>query len=409
MPGSATEQHGFAASMIHIGMCGPCSPRAFADDLGIASESLPVGLGGTPVNHLTRAFLDLGLRVSLATLDPSVTPDQPVHVAGDRLSLYVGPYRENHRARDRFAIERKALRDALQHAAPTAITAHWSYEFALGAIESGIPTLVTVRDVPSEIFRHQPSPYRLVRWMMHRETMTRATGIAFNSEYTRRRLRHPRSRGARVLPNALPDQLWRLASRGPPDPANPVFISVNNGFGRRKNVGTLLRAFGGVRQRAPGAQLRLIGTDFEPCGPAATWAGRRASNEGVEFLGVLGYRATLDALQGADVLVHPALEESFGFTLIEAASVGTPVIAGENSGAVPWVLGNGDQGILVDVRSPEAIADAMLTVVRDGVAWSELRKRAFQLGRARFSTSVVAQQYVEALKEIADACSARPR
>ena len=409
MRGSNADQHRFIASTLHIGVCGPCSPRAFADDLGITSESLPVGLGGTPVNHITRAFLDLGLRVSLATLDRSVQPGQVVQVAGARLSLYVGPYRENHRARDRFASERKALRDAMQHAAPTAITAQWSYEFALGAIESGIPTLVTVHDVPSEIFRFEPSPYRLVRWMMHRESMARATSVAFNSEYTRHRLRHSRSQGARVLPNVLPDRLWRLEPRDPPDPVNPVFISVNNGFGRRKNVSALLQAFRYVRHQAPGAQLRLIGIGFEPCGPAAKWAARRASNEGVEYLGSLGYEATLEALQAADVLVHPALEESFGLTLIEAASVGTPVIAGANSGAVPWVLGDGDQGVLVDVRSPQAMAAAMLTIIGDAVAWSELRTRAFQLGRSRFSASVVAERYVEALEEIGDAGSARPR
>ena len=408
MPGVTGVQDTSAGSALHIGVSGPCSPRAFADDLGVASESLPVGLGGTPVNHLTRAFLDLGLRVSLVTLDRSIQPDQRVHVTGDRLSLYVGPYRESRRARDRFATERAAVCDAIKAAAPTAVSAHWSYEFALGAIQSGVPTLVTVRDVPSEIFKHQPSPYRLVRWMMHRESMTRATSVAFNSEYTRQRLRHPRSRGASVLPNALPDTFWHLDSRDPPDPVNPVFISVNNGFGRRKNVSSLLLAFIEVRRQASGAQLRLIGTGFEPRGPAATWASRHASNEGVEYLGKLEYGATLEALQAADVLVHPALEESFGYTLIEAASVGTPVIAGENSGAVPWVLGNGNQGILVDVRSTQAIAAAMLTIVRDEAAWSELRTRAFHHGRARFSTSVVAKRYVETLQEIGDAGSARP-
>ena len=405
----SASQRSLTRSELHIGLCGPCSPRDFANDLDVDRDSLPAGLSGTPVNHLARSFLDLGFRVSLATLDRRVAPDNPIHVDGARMSLSVGPYRAKHRARDQFGVERRAIRDAMRRLAPTAISAHWSYEFALGAIESGIPTLVTVRDVPSEVFRFQPSPYRLVRWLMHRETMTRATSIAFNSEYTRRRVRHPRSLGARVLPNSLPDSMWRLASREPPDRWNPIFISVNNGFGARKNVQALVRAFGRVRRTLPGARLRLIGSGFEPGGPAATWASRHASNERVEYLGKLDYGVMLEALQAADVLVHPSLEESFGYTLIEAASVGTPVIAGENSGAVPWVLGNGDQGVLVDVRSPEAIATAMLSIVGDGATWSALRERAFQRGRARFSASGVAKQYVEALQEVARALGDVPR
>ena len=397
------------APSLHIGICGPCSPRAFAGDLGVDNESLPVGLGGTPVNHLTRALLDLGHRVSLATLDRHVGQDQRIHVTGDSLSMSVGPYREKHRAWDGFAIERRSVQEAMDQAAPDAITAHWSYEFALGAIDSGIPTLVTIRDVPIEVFRHQPSPYRFIRWMMHRETMARAASIAFNSDYTRRRLRHPRSRLAPVLPNALPDRLWRVESRGAPNAVNPIFISVNNGFGRRKNVHVLLTAFRKVRQQAPGAQLLLIGSGYEQRGPAAAWARRHASNEGVEYLGTLDYVATLDALRAADVLVHPSLEESFGYTLIEAASVGTPVIAGKDSGAVPWVLDNGAQGVLVDVRSSADIAAAMLSLVRDVATWSELRERAFLRGRARFSTSAVAKQYVQVLQEMVDASSARTR
>lgn len=393
----------------HIGVAGPCSPQAFAVDLQVSPCVLPQGLGGTPVNHLVRALLDLGLRVTVATLDRSVQLGDELRYSGPLLSLAIGPYRGRHRARDRFKVERQAIRNLMVEASPTAITAHWSYEFALGAIESEIPTMVTVRDVPREILRHQPSAYRLVRWLMHRETMTRATSIAYNSEYTRNQVRHPRSQGALILPNALPEAMWKLGSRDPPSSSSPVFVSVNNGFGRLKNLRSLLRAFADLRKQVRGARLSLIGKGSEPDGPAAAWARKSKCAEGVEYLGTLSYGDTLDAIRASDVLVHPSLEESFGYTLIEAASVGTPVIAGKDSGAVPWVLDYGAQGLLVDVRSPTAIAEAMLSLVSDVATWSELRKRAFQRGRARFSATAVAKRYVDALREIADARSTRTR
>lgn len=392
---------------LHIGVAGPCTPTAFAKDLGVPKNHLPDGLGGTPVNHLVRALIDLGYRVSVATLAPDVAEgDLRAHV-GPRLTLYVGPYRKRRRARDRFAVERAAVRDAMAQAAPDAISAHWSYEFALGAIESGCPTLVTVHDVPREIFRHHTSPYRWMRWMMHREAMKRASAVAFNSEYTRTSLRNNQWSTGPVLPNVLPDSMWCMKGRDPPKKERPVFVSVNNGFDRRKNVHTLLRAFTKVLVHQPLAQLILVGIGYEPDGPAAAWSAQAKTNVGVQFRGPLDYEATLASIGAADVLVHPALEESFGYTLIEAASLGTPVIAGAASGAVPWVLGNGAQGALVDVTSPDAIASEMIALVDDLARWERLRTRAFEVGKARFSATSVAAEYASLLGGLANARAKR--
>jgi L-malate glycosyltransferase len=409
----SSQEHRLSAAedaCLHIGVAGPCAPRLFASDLGLSQNEVPRGMGGTPVNHLVRAFLDLGHRVTLATLDASGSQGRPLRFDGAMLTLFVGPYRPQHRARDRFAVERAAITRAFEFDRPDAISAHWSYEFALGAIDSSVPTLVTVRDVPREIFRHQPSPYRLIRWLLHREALRRASGVAFNSPYTREHVGATRWSDAPILPNALPDASWSLADRPPPDPARPRFISVNNGFGKLKNVTTLLEAFSTVRATVPDATLTLVGAGYECDGPAAHWAQSKSVADGVCFLGALESRQVFGAVREADVLVHPSLEESFGYTLIEAASVGTPVIAGERSGAVPWVLRDGAQGVLVDVTAPQSLATAMRTLVEDQQLWSRQRTAAFELGRQRFSVTAVARQYVNILQGlVTHASSSRPR
>lgn len=384
-----------------IGVAGPCTPRLFAKDLDLTPEQLPAGLGGTPVNHLVRAWLDTGYEVTLATLDPLHRSKTPAVYKGPCLTLTVGAYRPRHRARDAFRTERQGVTAGLMLARPDAISAHWSYEFALGAIATGTPTLVTVRDVPREIFRMQPSPYRAVRWLMHRKTMARAAQVAFNSPYTRARLGHERARTAVVLPNALPDAMFVLPDRKAPDPRCPRFVSVNNGFGVWKNVGSLLEAFALVYSTLRGASLELVGNGFEEEGSAHRWARERGLEAGVSFSGSLPYAETLARIAASDILVHPSLEESFGYTLIEAASVGTPVIAGCRSGAVPWVLADGRAGRLVDVTSPEELAASMLALVAEGQQWWALRKAAFDLAKERFSASRVAAAYVEALWELA--------
>src|SRR5690606_13706271 len=133
-----------------------------------------------------------------------------------------------HRARDFFSAERASIKDAFTRSEPDAISAHWSYEFALGAIESGIPTLVTVRDVPSRVILYHPHPYRLVRWFMHRQVVARATRVAFNSPYTAEMLGFRQGDARNVLPNMIPDRDWVLHSRKTPDPEAPLLISVNH-------------------------------------------------------------------------------------------------------------------------------------------------------------------------------------
>jgi L-malate glycosyltransferase len=360
-------------------------------------------MGGTPVNILVSALLDLGHRVSLATLDPTLPIGQSARLEGPNLTIEIGPYRPRHRARDFFAVERQDLTQALLRQRPEAISAHWSYEFALAAIATGIPTLVTVHDVPRQIFRHQPSLYRLVRWWMHRRVLTRAGQLAFNSPYTQQLLGYPRGNDGIVLPNSIPDRLWQLHDRGVPNPEAPMIVSVNNGFGVRKNVCSLIEAFARIHDERPGARLELIGAGYEPAGPAARWVAQKGLVAGIEFVGPLDHEETLQHIREADVLVHPSLEESFGHTLIEAARVGTPVLGGRDSGAVPWVLGEGKFGVLVDVKSPEATARDVLALVDDPERWSRLRQAACEGGKERFSSSVVAGRYVEVLRGMAHA------
>jgi len=76
-------------------------------------------------------------------------------------------------------------------------------------------------------------------------------------------------------------------------------------------------------------------------------------------MGFVNHDDIIAILDEASALVHPSLEESFGNTLLEGMSRRLPVIGGEKSGAVPYVLGHGQYGILCDVEKPTELAKAM--------------------------------------------------
>ena len=65
-----------------------------------------------------------------------------------------------------------------------------------------------------------------------------------------------------------------------------------------------------------------------------------------------------------DIYVQPSLSESFGLAIIQAMSLGLPVVA-TNTGGIPEVVTTGKSGILVEPANPEALAGGILTLLRD--------------------------------------------
>lgn len=387
---------------MRLAICAPIAIPMLAEHLAPAGESpLPAGLGSTTPTLLAIELLRRGLEVTIYTLDHDVVDCRIVE--GEKLRVVIGPYRAGRRARDWFKLERDFLRTSIQRDSPVLVHAHWSYEFALAALESGIPTLVTVRDWAPNILRHFPDPYRFVRMLMHFQASRKAKWLSAVSPYIQNAVKWTSGKKPVLIPNALKDDVFTGHQRLLPNLTEPRLVSVNNGFSRLKNVKTLLTAFSTIRGTLPQAQLTLLGVDFEPAGPANQWAVRQGLDQGVSFLGPRPHAEVLRILADSTILVHASLEESFGMTLIEAMAKGTPIVAGRFSGAVPWVLDRGNAGVLVDVRSPENIASAAIDLCTSRSKWEEYSIAGFENAHSRFRLSHVGEQYLALYREIMDA------
>ena len=66
-----------------------------------------------------------------------------------------------------------------------------------------------------------------------------------------------------------------------------------------------------------------------------------------------------DRLRSADIFILPSLEDGFARTVAEALACGLPVITTPNTGASDLVL-RGENGEVVPIRDPQAIADAAI-------------------------------------------------
>jgi glycosyltransferase involved in cell wall biosynthesis len=141
--------------------------------------------------------------------------------------------------------------------------------------------------------------------------------------------------------------------------------------------------------KLPDCHLLLIGGDFAPGGKAENWAESHNLNEGIDYAGVKSREEIKEILDNAALLIHPSLEESFGNILVEAMARCVPVVAGKDSGAVPWVLDNGQAGLLCDVSEPASIASAALEVLTSESIWAKYSSAGNRRVREAFSLSSV--------------------
>lgn len=144
----------------------------------------------------------------------------------------------------------------------------------------------------------------------------------------------------------------------------------------RKNVRTLLDAFGRLDARHLGVRLVLAGGTPPEAAPliartqVAPLAGR------VDVRGYIDPARRLAIYEGAIALVMPSHTEGFGIPALEAMTVGVPVIAA-NRGALPEVVG--DAGLLFDPGDPGQLTAALTRVLDD----RGLRDRLREAGWAR--------------------------
>jgi glycosyltransferase involved in cell wall biosynthesis len=102
---------------------------------------------------------------------------------------------------------------------------------------------------------------------------------------------------------------------------------------------------------------------------------------------------------GAAAVCLPSLREGFGLPVLEAMAQGTPVVT--SSGTATEELVEGGAGVAVDPRDPQAIADALASVLDDERYATSLsaagRARAAEWSWARTAEATIAA-YREAVK-----------
>lgn len=137
----------------------------------------------------------------------------------------------------------------------------------------------------------------------------------------------------------------------------------------------LVAAASRVVREVPDARFLIVGD-----GELRETLERQIRSLGLERHVLLaGFRADVIGLQKKfDVFAMSSVTEGLGSAMLEAMACGTPVVA-TRAGGIPEAIDDGESGLLVPPHDDEALADAIVTLLRDG----ELRRRIGATGRQR--------------------------
>ena len=114
----------------------------------------------------------------------------------------------------------------------------------------------------------------------------------------------------------------------------------------------------------PAATLEVVGRPVVASytGALHRFVDEMGLHDAVRFSGPLSDADLVAAMARADVLVITSRHEGFGVPVIEAMTMGLPVVA-HDGGALPEVVG--DAGLLVDATDPWAVARGVNGVLRE--------------------------------------------
>jgi glycosyltransferase involved in cell wall biosynthesis len=190
----------------------------------------------------------------------------------------------------------------------------------------------------------------------------------------------------RVLLNAVLDHGPRTS-----DPTGDRFEAVCIGrLERSKDHALVLEA---VARMCPSMRdrchMRIIGEGRERK-HLEEMIGRLGLGATVELAGNLPEDVVLAGLSRADVFVHPSTIDNCPFVILEALSLGVPIIA-TRVGGIPELIEDGQEGLLIDKRDVAALIEALETLVTK----PDLRSALGSRGRRRFLSEFEMSGWVE--------------
>jgi glycosyltransferase involved in cell wall biosynthesis len=153
-----------------------------------------------------------------------------------------------------------------------------------------------------------------------------------------------------------------------------------------KRVDLLVDAFKIVSREMPEAELYIVGN------------GKKGREGNIIYTGFVSHEEKVKLLSSSWIFVNPSSKEGWGVSVIEANACGTPTVAFDVPGLRDSVV-DGYTGLLVKEQSKEALAEAMLKVLKDERLRLKLSRNSLKWAR-RFSWDKSAREFMKVIEGV---------
>jgi glycosyltransferase involved in cell wall biosynthesis len=161
-----------------------------------------------------------------------------------------------------------------------------------------------------------------------------------------------------------------------------------------KGIGELLEA----ARKLPEVRFTLVGA-AQPSYLARLRERLDACSGNVSLLGPRPRSEVMELYRRADLFVLPTYREGFPNVILEAMAAGLPIVA-TPVGAIPDAVRDGEEGLLVPPRDPEALVEAIRTLARDPVRRRHMGRLARQRVEALYTVESVAARLASLYRDV---------
>jgi glycosyltransferase involved in cell wall biosynthesis len=165
-----------------------------------------------------------------------------------------------------------------------------------------------------------------------------------------------------------------------------------------KDQSSLIRAFAKVASFDPTARLVFAGD-----GPLKDELQSLAMDLGVKNnVAFLGFRDDVnEVVQAFDIFVLSSLQEGISLSLLEAMALGKPTVV-TNVGGNPEVVVDGLTGLIVQPENPEALANAIMKIMKGGDNADRMGEFGCKRIVAEFDIDKMVDRYLALYQDILD-------
>jgi glycosyltransferase involved in cell wall biosynthesis len=297
----------------------------------------------------------------------------------------------------RYASLRRQIRKVILKLQPDLIHVHGTeYGYGLAALETNVPIIVSIQGIVNLLARISPSIFFRLQASIERHVIRTAKYFGSRTAWANSFIRNMNNTATIYdLPEAVDQVFFKKVAKQ----SNQNILMVGSVI-QRKGIEEALDAMRLVLVACPSSKLFVVGEGnldyLQELKQRTKSAGIEAH---VEWLGFKPAEeiAALHAVSA--ILIHPSHLDNSPNSVAEAMASGLPVVA-SNVGGIPSMVENGATGLLVELRNPRQLAEAIIALLHNEAERKRLASRAKEVAFERHFPPEVAEKTLNVYKDI---------